>query len=149
MVERVRLEASGIAIEGAFSPPPLARLSAEDQVFVAAFVRSHGSIKAMEQMFGVSYPTIKARISRIAGALDFVDTSPAPPRADVLGRLERGEISASEAIAALEARSGDRSSWPTPARRAACGCGATRLATSPSACGCPLRRWWSCSAPLR
>jgi hypothetical protein len=104
VVERVRLEETGIAIEGAFSPPSLARLSAEDQVFVAAFVRGHGSIKAMEQMFGVSYPTIKARISRIAASLDFVETSPAPPRADVLDQLERGEISAEEAIAALEAR---------------------------------------------
>src|ERR1700757_618891 len=90
VVERVRLEESDIAIEGAFAPPPLARLSAEDQVFVAAFVRSHGSIKAMEQMFGVSYPTIKARISRIAGVLDFVETTPAPPRADELERMDTG-----------------------------------------------------------
>jgi hypothetical protein len=109
VVERVRMEASGIAIEGAFAPPPLARLTAEDQVFVAAFVRSHGSIKAMEQMFGVSYPTVKARISRIAGALEFVDTSPpapasTPDRGDVLGRLERGEISAAAAIAEMERR---------------------------------------------
>ncbi len=104
VVERVRMAATGIAIEGAFEPPPLARLSAEDQVFVAAFVRSHGSIKAMEHMFGVSYPTVKARISRIAAALDFVDTSPAPPKFDVLDRLERGEITAEAAIAALEGR---------------------------------------------
>src|ERR1700739_3084092 len=100
-VERVRLDGPGIAIEGAFSPPPLARLSAEDQVFVAAFIRSHGSIKAMEQMFGVSYPTIKARITRIAAMLDFVETSPAPARTDTLDRLERGEINVEEAIAAL------------------------------------------------
>jgi hypothetical protein len=103
-VERVRLDEPGIAIEGSFSPPPLARLSAEDQVFVAAFVRSHGSIKAMEQMFGVSYPTIKARITRIAAALEFVEISPAPARADTLDRLERGEITAEEAIAVLEGR---------------------------------------------
>ena len=35
-------------------------------MFVTAFVRSHGSIKEMEQVFGVSYPTIKARLNRIA-----------------------------------------------------------------------------------
>ena len=103
-VERVRLDEPGIAIEGAFTPPPLARLSAEDQVFVAAFIRSHGSIKAMEKMFGVSYPTIKARISRIAAALDFVETSPAPAKTDTLDRLERGEINVEEAIAALGGR---------------------------------------------
>ena len=44
VVERVRL-ASGVAIEGVFEVPALAQLSAEDQVFVAAFVRCHGSIK--------------------------------------------------------------------------------------------------------
>ena len=78
VVERVRLTGQDIAIEGAFELPRLARLSAEDQVFVAAFVRSHGSIKEMEQVFGVSYPTIKARLNRIAGSLEFVETDPGP-----------------------------------------------------------------------
>ncbi|HZZ90192.1 MAG TPA: DUF2089 domain-containing protein [Caulobacteraceae bacterium] len=106
VVERVRLVGKEIAIEGAFAPPQLVRLSGEDQVFVAAFVRSHGSIKDMEQMFGVSYPTIKARLNRIAASLEFIDESPAPARAEVrsevLDRLARGEISADEAVAALE-----------------------------------------------
>ncbi len=105
VVERVRLEGSGIAIEGAFEPPQLARLPYEDQVFVAAFLKSHGSIKEMEQVFGVSYPTIKARLNRIAGALDFIEVAAPPPaRSEVLERLSRGEISAAEAIAELEAR---------------------------------------------
>jgi hypothetical protein len=102
VVERVRLAGKDIAIEGAFAPPQLARLSAEDQVFVAAFLRSHGSIKEMEQMFGVSYPTVKARLTRIAASLEFIDESPAPARTEVLDRLARGEITAEDAIAALE-----------------------------------------------
>ena len=102
VVERVRLVGKGIAIEGAFAPPQLARLTAEDQVFVAAFLRSHGSIKDMEQMFGVSYPTIKARLARIAASLEFIDESPAPARSEVLEQLARGEITAQAAIAALE-----------------------------------------------
>jgi hypothetical protein len=106
VIERVRLVGKDIAIEGAFTPPQLARLTGDDQVFVAAFLRSHGSIKEMEQMFGVSYPTIKARLNRIAGSLDFIDESPAPARsevrAEVLDRLARGEITAEDAIAALE-----------------------------------------------
>jgi hypothetical protein len=45
-IERVRLiGGQDVAIEGRFEVPPLARLSAEDQTFVAAFVRCHGSIK--------------------------------------------------------------------------------------------------------
>ena len=106
VVERVRLVGKEIAIEGAFAPPQLARLTAEDQVFIAAFLRSHGSIKEMEQMFGVSYPTIKARLNRISSSLDFIDESPAPARsevrAEVLDRLASGEITADQAIAALE-----------------------------------------------
>ncbi|MGH6986465.1 MAG: DUF2089 domain-containing protein [Caulobacteraceae bacterium] len=102
IVERVRLPDRGLSIEGAFIPPELAMLAMEDQVFVAAFLRAHGSIKAMEEVFGVSYPTIKNRLNRIASRLEFVETSPAPARAEVLERLAAGEISASEAISALE-----------------------------------------------
>src|SRR5215475_3993293 len=78
VIERVRLADRDIAIEGAWALPELARLSAEDQVFVAAFVRSHGSIKEMEQVFGVSYPTVKARLNRISEQLSFIDVQ-APP----------------------------------------------------------------------
>lgn len=101
VIERLRLTDSDIAIEGAFDLPPLARLPAEDQVFIMAFVRADGSIKEMERTFGVSYPTIKSRLSRIAGQLQFVETIPASPKQDVIAELERGEISAEEAIERL------------------------------------------------
>lgn len=103
VVERVRLSDKDIAMEGAFELPQLARLSGEDQVFVVAFVRSHGSIKEMEQVFGVSYPTIKSRLTRIANSLEFVETNPAPSQSEILDRLKRGEVSAEDAIRQLEA----------------------------------------------
>jgi len=105
IVERVRLAGKDVAIEGRFELPQLARLSSEDQVFVVAFVRSHGSIKEMEQVFGVSYPTIKSRLTRIAESLDFVDTNPSPSRTEVFDRLRRGEITAQDAIRELESLS--------------------------------------------
>jgi len=100
-VERVRLVDSDIAIEGSFTLPPLANLSAEDQVFVMAFVRCHGSIKETEEMFGISYPTVKNRINRIARQLEFVEIVTVSPMEEVIGELERGEISAEEAIRRL------------------------------------------------
>jgi len=103
IVERVRIPEKEIAVEGAFTLPELARLGLDDQVFVVAFLRSHGSINEMEQTFGVSYPTIKARLNRIVGQLEFVDTNPSPSRTEVLERLKNGEITAEEAIRALEA----------------------------------------------
>jgi len=102
VVERVRLVEKDIAVEGVFELPQLARLDAADQVFVAAFVRSHGSIKEMERVFGVSYPTIKARLNRIAARLEFVDADPGPSQSDILERLRAGELSAEAAIAELE-----------------------------------------------
>ena len=105
VVERVRLHGKDIAIEGSFDLPQLVRLSTEDQVFVVAFIRSHGSIKEMEQVFGVSYPTIKSRLTRIAQSLEFVDTNPSPSRAEIFDRLRRGEITAQAAIQELESLS--------------------------------------------
>lgn len=102
VVERVRLADTDAAIEGDFELPPLARLSAEDQVFVAAFVRCHGSIKQMEQMFGVSYPTIKGRLNRLAEQLQFVQIDTAPPPEDVLDELDRGEITVAQALEKLK-----------------------------------------------
>ena len=103
-VERVRLAGGGIAIEGEFELPQLAQLNVEDQIFVTAFVRCHGSIKEMERIFGVSYPTVKARLNRITQMLDFVETDPEPSRGEVIDRLRRGEITAQQALAELEGR---------------------------------------------
>ena len=107
IIERVRIPGKQIAVEGQFTLPELSRLSLEDQVFVIAFLRCHGTIKDMEQTFGVSYPTIKARLNRISSQLEFVETNPAPTRPEIrtgiLARLQNGEITPAEAIRALEA----------------------------------------------
>ncbi|MYB48052.1 MAG: DUF2089 domain-containing protein [Dehalococcoidia bacterium] len=104
-VERVRLSDKDIAIEGSFDLPPLARLSAEDQVFVMAFVQCHGSIKQMERIFGISYPTVKKRLDNIASRFEFVISEPEPvddkERSEVIDQLERGDISVDEAVERL------------------------------------------------
>ncbi len=108
-IERVRLVDEDIAIEGRFDLPPLASLTAEDQVFVAAFVRCHGSIKQMEKFFGVSYPTIKNRLNRIGALLPFAEMTPGDPSpsgpsptSDLLSRLERGEINVNDVLSRLK-----------------------------------------------
>ena len=101
LVERVRLKEEDIVLEGSFDLPPLARLTMEDQIFVTAFLRSHGSIKDMEELFGISYPTVKNRLNRIAQMLEFVEINPPASRGEILEDLDRGEISVEEAISKM------------------------------------------------
>jgi len=104
-VEKVRIKDTGIAVEGDFELPPLARLTMEDQVFVTAFVRCHGSIKEMERLFGISYPTVKNRLNLIAGQLEFVDINPPSSRDEILTMLDEGEISVEEALKKMRGES--------------------------------------------
>src|SRR5437016_8691466 len=102
-IERVRLTAQDVVIEGHFEVPPLAQLPADDQIFVAAFVRCHGSIKQMEKFFGVSYPTIKNRLNKIGAQLPFAEVEPPadaerPAPSDLIARLERGEMSVNDVL---------------------------------------------------
>ena len=105
VVERVRMVDSEVALEGRFELPPLARLTAEDHVFVIAFIRCHGSIKQMEKFFGVSYPTIKNRLNRIGALLPFaeIDSEDEAPSSanELLTRLEHGEVSVKDVLEQL------------------------------------------------
>jgi hypothetical protein len=103
---RARLVDQDVVVEGPFELPPLARLSSEDQTFVAAFVRCHGSIKQMEQYFGVSYPTIKNRLNRIGAMLPFAEIDPASDAGAssmkaLLSGLELGTLSVDDVIRQL------------------------------------------------
>lgn len=105
VVTRVELVEKGIAIEGRFALPPLVKLSIEDQVFMAAFVGVHGSIKEMERLFGISYPTVKARLKKISKQLKqlgFLFQEAEKSDAAILDRLAGREITVEEAIEGLK-----------------------------------------------
>ena len=94
---RLSCTACGVHVEGEFELSPLAKLSPEDQSFVIAFVRHHGTIKKMEDLFNISYPTVKNRLNAIAAALDRDFEAPSP-NLYVLEQIARGEISVEEAL---------------------------------------------------
>jgi hypothetical protein len=100
-VTRMQCAACDLRLETDFEVPALARLSVEDQVFVVAFVRHHGSIKKMERLFGISYPTVKNRLNAIGRELDRSFEVPST-NAEVLDRLSRGEITVDQALEELE-----------------------------------------------
>ncbi len=89
-----------LVIEGDFEVSPLGKLSVDDQAFVIAFVRHHGSIKKMESLFGISYPTVKNRLNAIAAGLDKNFEAPSS-KLYVLEQLSRGELTVDEALERL------------------------------------------------
>jgi hypothetical protein len=90
-----------ISLEGQFEVSPLGRLTEEDQVFVTAFLRHHGSIRKMEELFDISYPTVKNRLRGIVGKLDREFSAPSP-NAVILEQVASGEITVDEALERME-----------------------------------------------
>ncbi len=72
-VGRLHCETCRLTVEGSFEVSPLASLAPGEQEFVVAFVRGHGSIKNMERLLGLSYPTVK---KRLAGIVDRLSAGP-------------------------------------------------------------------------
>ena len=93
----VRCGSCATTMEGQFEVSPLARLPLEDQVFVIAFVRHHGSLRRMEDLFGISYPTVKNRLNAITARLDRSFEGP-PSNTRTLEQLAGGEITVDEAL---------------------------------------------------
>ena len=86
-----------LSLEGEFEVSPLGKLGPDDQAFIIAFVRHHGSLKKMESLFAISYPTVKNRLNAIAARLDKSFESPSP-NLYVLEQLARGELTVEEAL---------------------------------------------------
>jgi len=91
----------GIKMEGKFSVSILSQLSPKEQALVIAFVRSFGSIKKIQELLGVSYPTARARIADLIKRLDSTMEASDNMENIVLEKLNRGDISFSEALGEL------------------------------------------------
>jgi len=92
----------GVAVEGSFRLPRVALLPADEAAFLAEYVLAGFSIKDMEKRVGMSYPAIRARLDRIIESMKKL-SAPEAARQAILDRLERGELSADEAIKLIEA----------------------------------------------
>ncbi len=99
-ISRLECASCGVAMEGDFEVAALALLSEDDQTFVHAFLRHHGSIKKMEEVFGVSYPTVKNRLNSVTRQLDD-HYSATSSRASILTRLANGELDVEAALEQL------------------------------------------------
>src|SRR6185437_910686 len=81
----------------------LARLSDSQLEFVEVFVRCRGIIKNVEDMLGISYPTVRARLTNVLATMGYGPEDEQPSaeprnlRRKILADLAAGRISTEEA----------------------------------------------------
>ena len=81
----------------------LARLDATQLEFVETFLRCRGVIKNVEDMLGISYPTVRARLAGVLSAMGFGPEEELPAadqrreRREILADLAAGRITTEEA----------------------------------------------------
>ena len=94
-------------VKSRFAVPKLLELSAGQQQFAMDFILASGSLKEMAAKYGISYPTVRARLDRLIECLAGRKPSEEERRAAVLDAIEEKRISTQEASRLL-ARQGER-----------------------------------------
>jgi hypothetical protein len=87
--------------DGSLPRHPLLSLSAEELDLVLRLVLASGSLKELAHAYGVTYPTIRARVDRVIARLQqVIGNRPIDPINELLADLvERGEMTYSAAVA--------------------------------------------------
>jgi hypothetical protein len=99
----------GVIIRGEFEGCELCRLSGEAKEFIRVFIECEGNIRNVEKVLGISYPTVKSRLTQVKD--EFKALSPEPTyysnyskkteRKSILKNIEKGNISVEEALRQL------------------------------------------------
>jgi hypothetical protein len=101
-VTRLSCKACETQLEGQFDIPPLLQLAAEELAFVTAFVRASGSLKAVAELTGTSYPTVRNRLNDILAQLAEAESSVEKRKHAILDALEQGKMTAKKAASELK-----------------------------------------------
>lgn len=103
-VQRLKCKNCQTVIENDFKLSKFEYLSLEQLHFIETFLRCRGSIKEVEKEMGISYPTVRAKLDEVIGSLGLSqkESKQSKQADDILDALEKGEISADEAIHELK-----------------------------------------------
>ncbi|KAA0546248.1 DUF2089 domain-containing protein [Bacillus sp. BGMRC 2118] len=92
-------------IENKFEFPALFSLNKEQLQFIQTFILCKGSIKEVEKVLGISYPTVRNKLEEIISELGDpyqVNQEKAEEKKNILDRLGSGDISPEEAVKMLK-----------------------------------------------
>ena len=111
-VTRLHCRNCDTTIEGQFSLGVLEALTKEQLLFAETFIRCEGKLNRMEKEMGLSYPTLRSRLTDLIRAMGYEvgQDEPAPvfagisdeERRRVLDDLATGRISSEQALKLLQ-----------------------------------------------
>ena len=96
-VRTLACDECGVEVTGRFEVPRFLELSAEQQRFATEFLLASGSLKEIARTFGISYPTVRARLDRIIECLQGAKPATQERRAAILDAVEEKRISTHKA----------------------------------------------------
>ncbi len=88
-------------VRSRFTAPNFLALSADQQKFAMDFILASGSLKEMASKYGISYPTVRARLDRLIECLRAEKPAEEERRAAILDAVEEKKISTQEASGLL------------------------------------------------
>ena len=106
-VTRLHCRSCDTAVEGHFETGRMGRLQADQLEFVETFIRCEGKLNRMERELGLSYPTLRSRLTEVITQMGF-ELGPEPAelsdkqRHRILDELAQGEISSEQAMQLLQ-----------------------------------------------
>lgn len=106
-VRRLYCRNCDTSIEGHFHLGRFSQLSADQLSFIETFVRCEGKLNRLEKELGLSYPTLRGRLTDVIRAMGF-SVGPEPvlvsdeDRHRILDDLASGKISPEDAMDMLE-----------------------------------------------
>jgi len=90
-------------VKGNFKLPELACMEDGDDRFLKVFLSARGNIKEVERCLSISYPTVKSRLEALLAKLGLsqLKSEVKRRRLEIVEKLDKGELSAKEAIKML------------------------------------------------
>lgn len=90
-------------VENEFELSKFASLSQEQLHFIETFLKCRGNIREVEKDLGISYPTVRGKLDDVLISLGFNQNKKVDiDKKKIVSMLERGEITADEAIILLK-----------------------------------------------
>ncbi len=103
VVTELECEECSTTIKGRFLLDELLRLNPQQLMFLKVFIKNRGNLSDVQKELGISYPTARNRLDDIVATLGYeVRSREKDETMEVLDKLERGELSAEEALELLK-----------------------------------------------